>query len=350
MRRMSRAVPLGLADPAAERGELVAATHPAEVVVRLAGADHRPLDVAERLPVADPVAVDRRTAGRLVGGDELVQLARRPATGRSSLPKRQERMQSQPMSSAGSPRWASSQSITAARPSSSTMKLPSRKSPCTSRGSAGSGAFARSQRSPSSTAGSGSPISSSWRSHSAIWSSAGIALRRAAATPSTLDRVDRVDSRPAPSAELGGQARHGRARTRACAGCAGRPRSRRRSAISMPAVTEAAAVRLEGERLGDRNTGLAAHGESGRTRRSIGTSETDPSGSRRRTQRRWSRRASTNQVSREAPPGIGAQMRSRRDRLRLRRSRSGRFRGSAQTPRAEPNRASIVAFAPHMRS
>ena len=96
-----------------------------------------------------------------------------PATGRSSLPKRQERMQSQPMSSAGSPRWASSQSITAARPSSSTMKLPRRKSPWTSRGSAGTGELARSQRSPSSTAGSGSPISSSWRSHSSIWARAG---------------------------------------------------------------------------------------------------------------------------------------------------------------------------------
>ena len=48
-------VPLGLADPAAERGELVAASHAGQVVVGLAGADHCPLDVPERLPVAHPI-------------------------------------------------------------------------------------------------------------------------------------------------------------------------------------------------------------------------------------------------------------------------------------------------------
>ena len=51
-------VPLRLADAAAERGQLVAAAHSVQVVVRLAGADDRPLDVAEGLPVANPVAVD----------------------------------------------------------------------------------------------------------------------------------------------------------------------------------------------------------------------------------------------------------------------------------------------------
>ena len=84
----------------------------------------------------------------------------RPATGRSE-PNRQARTHSQPRSSIGSPRWASSQSSTAARPSSSTMRLPSRKSPCTTPGSTGGGRWSSSQRSPSSKAGWGWPSASS---------------------------------------------------------------------------------------------------------------------------------------------------------------------------------------------
>ena len=104
-----------------------------QVVVGLAGADHRPLDVPERLPPPDPLEhpagglpPPRRRRGTPPAPPS-------PATGRSSLPNRQDRMQSQPTSSAGSPTWHSSQSITAASPSSSTMKLPSRKSPWTRR-------------------------------------------------------------------------------------------------------------------------------------------------------------------------------------------------------------------------
>src|SRR4051794_17700891 len=67
-------VPFGLADSAAQRGELMAAAHAAQVVMRLARADHRPLHVSERLPVADSRSIDRVTASGLVGGDELIQL------------------------------------------------------------------------------------------------------------------------------------------------------------------------------------------------------------------------------------------------------------------------------------
>ena len=110
-----------------------------QVVVRLAGADHRPLDVAHRLPPPEPLglrAARRRPPRRRRGAPPA---RRRPATGRSSLPNRHERMQSQPMSSAGSPEWQSSQSITAARPGSSTMRLPSRKSPWTRHSRSGGG-------------------------------------------------------------------------------------------------------------------------------------------------------------------------------------------------------------------
>src|SRR5712675_1640417 len=50
----------------------VAAAHPAQVIVCLAGADDRPLDVAEGLPVAHSIAIDGRAAGHLVGSDELI--------------------------------------------------------------------------------------------------------------------------------------------------------------------------------------------------------------------------------------------------------------------------------------
>ena len=111
----------------------MAAADAGQMVMGLPRADDRPLDVAEDLPEAQPLGARPaapRPPDRPRGRDRRCPT---PATGSSSLPKRQERMQSQPMSSAGSPRWASSQSITAASPSASTMKLPSRKSPWTSR-------------------------------------------------------------------------------------------------------------------------------------------------------------------------------------------------------------------------
>ncbi len=99
---------------------------------------------------------------------------------------------SQPMSSAGSPPWASSQSITAARPEPSTMKLPSRKSPWIRAGAgAGSGALSRSQRRPASTPGSGWPIRSISSSQSVQAASAG--SPSGTVSPSIVARIDRVD-------------------------------------------------------------------------------------------------------------------------------------------------------------
>src|SRR5262245_3035693 len=82
----------------------------------------------------------------------------KPPTRWSVTPKRQDFTHSQPRSSTGSPRCASSQSSTARMPSAPTTKLPLRKSPCTSVGRAASGgACSASQRRPSSNAGWGSP-------------------------------------------------------------------------------------------------------------------------------------------------------------------------------------------------
>ena len=67
-------VPLGLADPAPERGELRGRAGAGQVVVGLASADHRPLDVSHRLPPAQPLGIGPSAAGRLVGGQERLRL------------------------------------------------------------------------------------------------------------------------------------------------------------------------------------------------------------------------------------------------------------------------------------
>ena len=83
-------------------------------------------------------------------------------------------MQRKPRSSSGSPRWAYSQSTTARRPSSPTIRFPLRKSPWTSRGSPRRVGLALADTSarPSSSAGRGAGPSSSIRRTSASWSSA----------------------------------------------------------------------------------------------------------------------------------------------------------------------------------
>src|SRR5262249_28278886 len=43
--------------------------------MRLSGTDHRPLDVAEGLPVADAIGVDRPAAGGLIGASEVLERA-----------------------------------------------------------------------------------------------------------------------------------------------------------------------------------------------------------------------------------------------------------------------------------
>ena len=212
------------------------------------------------------------------------------------------------MSSAGSPRCASSQSITAARPCSSTMKLPRRKSPWTRPGSAGSGALARSQRSPSSTAGSGSPISSSWRSHSSIWARAG--SPSTAGTQSVDIQLRSMNGSAARAVgELGGQSRPGVARTPACAGCAGRTEVPSTKDISIAAEPRRPPAGSKTSGWGTGTPGLCSACEISANSSSIGTSETrsppdrDAGPSARH-------RHSTSQVSREAPPGIGLRRRS----------------------------------------
>ena len=139
------------------------------------------------------------------------------------------------MSSAGSPRWASSQSITAAEPRFVDDEVAEpevavdeprrRRAP---------GAFARSQRRPSSTAGSGSPISSSWRSHSSIWPTAGSA-GGAGKTPSRRSRVDRVD----PRQRLARAAPASRSRAASNSGLLQHPRRHRGALDERPSASRA---------------------------------------------------------------------------------------------------------------
>ena len=112
---------------------------------------------------------------------------------RGSAPNRQARTQSHPRSSSGSPRWASSQSSTARRPSGPTTRLPLRKSPWTSvsRPPTAAGRWRSSQRKPSSNAGCGSPVASRVARSWASWSpparpgtaSSGMRWMRASASP-----------------------------------------------------------------------------------------------------------------------------------------------------------------------
>ncbi len=156
------------------------------------------------------------------------------------------------MSSAGSPEWQSSQSITAARPDSSTIRLPSRKSPWTRHSLAGrGGGLSRSQRSPASTAGSGSPISSIVASHSAQAASAGSASGDGDAV--YCSGVDRVDSRERLP-ELCGQRGAGHLQLLA-------PQHARRDRGPLDVVhheagaLQAPACRLEGEAVRHRDPG-----------------------------------------------------------------------------------------------
>src|SRR5215207_6157837 len=210
-----------------------------------------------------------------------------PATGFSLLPKRHERTQSQPMSSAGSPEWHSSQSITAARPDAPTIRFPRRKSPCTRHSRAGGGGgCSRSQRRPTSTAGSGSPTPSRVASHSSQAANAG--SESEAETPS----ISR------PSIEW--------IRASACPSCA---RSTR-GATEVPATWSIANPALSrrpsaGSNAIGRGTGTPAAAAAWTTRNSTSSGAKEsraPRGSLRTTQRRSP--ASARNVSLDAPPGI----------------------------------------------
>ena len=121
---------------------------------------------------------------------------------RGSAPNRQARTQSHPRSSSGSPRWASSQSSTARRPSGPTTRLPLRKSPWTSvsRPPTAAGRWRSSQRKPSSNAGCGSPVASRVARSWASWSpperpgtaSSGMRWMRASASPHWAARRGRA--------------------------------------------------------------------------------------------------------------------------------------------------------------
>ncbi len=74
-RQNPKQVPFRLADPPPQRRQLGRGPRADQVVVRLAGADHGPLDVAERRPPAHPAGIGPRPPGGLVGGQERLQLA-----------------------------------------------------------------------------------------------------------------------------------------------------------------------------------------------------------------------------------------------------------------------------------
>src|SRR6478672_46467 len=191
------------------------------------------------------------------------------------------------MSSAGSPEWHSSQSITAARPDSSTIRLPSRKSPWTrhSRGGGGRG-LRRSQRSPTSTAGSGSPISSIVASHSAQAASAGASIEwiRASASPSWAGSAERADSSSS---------------RRSTRGATDVPST---WSITKPALSNRPRA---GSNASPLATGTPAAAAVWTTRNSVSRCASEscaPTGSRRSTQR--PRSDSARNVSRDAPPGM----------------------------------------------
>ena len=80
---------------------------------------------------AQRVAVDRRSPGSCLVRRRPARRPRRTRRPAASAPNRHARTHSQPRSSSGSPRWASSQSSTARSPSGPTTRLPLRKSPWT---------------------------------------------------------------------------------------------------------------------------------------------------------------------------------------------------------------------------
>ena len=126
-------VPLVLAHAAADGGQLDGTGGAGEVGHRLHDAHDPPLERAEDLPPTH----DRR--GRPARRPRSRRPSNRsasspkPPTRLSSTPKRHAFTHSQPRSSIGSPRWASSQSSTARTPSGPTTRLPFRKSPWTMR-------------------------------------------------------------------------------------------------------------------------------------------------------------------------------------------------------------------------
>ena len=195
-------VPLALADPPADGGQLDRAAGAAQVGRGLQRADDRPLDRGVDLPPRDPVAC--RSASPPGGGvapraGRRGRRTRRPGRG---PPKRQAGAQSQPMSSAGSPAWASSQSSTPRRPSGPTRRLPMRKSPCTvTRGTAAAGGGPRASARPARAPGRTSPSASRKGRGSASGSAGGQPVDGAG--------VDGVDGGQGPPA-LGGRARPGR--------------------------------------------------------------------------------------------------------------------------------------------
>ena len=123
-------IPLALADPAPDGGQLHRAGRPAQVGRGLQGADGGPLDRGVDLPPVHPCR--GRSRRRRPPRTTPSSSSREPNPPTSPPPpKRQAGAHSHPMSSAGSPAWASSQSSTPRRPSAPTRRLPKRKSPCT---------------------------------------------------------------------------------------------------------------------------------------------------------------------------------------------------------------------------
>ena len=82
----------------------------------LAGADHRPLDVAHRLPPPQALGLRRLAPRRLVGVEELLAARRARPPGGRRCRTATSGCRASPCPRPGSPAWHSSQSITAARP------------------------------------------------------------------------------------------------------------------------------------------------------------------------------------------------------------------------------------------
>ena len=236
---------------------------------------------------APPAAGTRRAARR-------GRRSRRPASGR---PKRHDFTHSQPRSSTGSPRCASSQSSTARMPSAPTMRLPLRKSPCTSVGAGGSaGCAGRASAARARTSGAARRTRRGVRGTGRV--ARGVLYRQRRQRRGG----ERVDARR-DLAALAGEERVGRRRTRRRAGC-GAGSSRPRSA---PSRTRAEpVVRLE-QRTSARHR-HAARAAASQKRDTPSSGRVRPMcapGSRRSTRACRSPPAATasnDHVSRDAPP------------------------------------------------
>ena len=250
--------------------------------MRLAGADDRPLDVAHRLPPPDPLHRGRLAPGRLVGGEQLVQ---RSHTGDGEIVVAEPpRADAQPADVLGRIARMAQLPVDDRRKAGlvdDQVAEPEVAVDETSRGGGGGG-LRRSQRSPTSTAGSGSPISSSVGLPQRAGGERRVAIRGGDAVDGPgVDRVDPGQRLP----KLGRQRARGRTPAPRAAARAAPPTSPRRGPSRSRRSPNRPPAGSNASRLAT-GTPAAAAAWTTRNSGSSGANEScAPTGSRRSTQR-----------------------------------------------------------------